>query len=117
MLASLRNRGVQSALVSAALSGAGTPLAKVLLGGVNPWLLAGLLYCGSGLGLSLVRVIRHSPRVLLARGDLLPLAGAIVFGGVLGPVLLMLGLSTMPASGASLLLNAGGVFGAGEPAP
>jgi drug/metabolite transporter (DMT)-like permease len=110
MLASLRNRGVQAALVSAALFGAGTPLAKVLLGDVSPWLLAGLLYCGSGLGLGLIRVVRRSPRVRLARGELLPLAGAILFGGILGPVLLMLGLSNMPASGASLLLNAEGVF-------
>lgn len=110
MLAGLRNRGVQAALVSAALFGAGTPLAKVLLGDVSPWLLAGLLYCGSGLGLGLIRVARRSPRVRLARGELLPLAGAIFFGGILGPVLLMLGLSNMPASGASLLLNAEGVF-------
>ncbi len=62
MLAILRNRDVRSALISAALFGAGTPLAKVLLGEVNPRSLAGLLYCGSGLGLSLVGVIRHSPR-------------------------------------------------------
>ena len=110
MLASLRNRGVQAALLSAALFGAGTPLAKVLLGDVSPWLLAGLLYCGSGLGLGLIRVVRRAPRVRLARCDLLPLAGAILFGGILGPVLLMLGLSNMPASGASLLLNAEGVF-------
>lgn len=46
----------------------------------------------------------------LARGDALPLVGAIGFGGVLGPVLLMDGLSSMPATGASLLLNAEGVF-------
>ncbi|RYV52165.1 DMT family transporter [Pengzhenrongella frigida] len=110
MLVSLRNRGVQAALVSAALFGAGTPLAKLLLGDVSPWMLAGLLYCGSGLGLGLIRVVRRSPRVLLARGELRPLAGAIVFGGILGPVLLMLGLSNLPASGASLLLNAEGVF-------
>jgi len=97
-------------MASAALFGAGTPLAKILLGDVSPWLLAGLLYCGSGLGLGLIRIIRRSPRVRLADGDRLPLAGAILFGGILGPVLLMLGLSNMPASGASLLLNAEGVF-------
>ncbi|WP_407343403.1 EamA family transporter [Pengzhenrongella phosphoraccumulans] len=110
MLTSLRNRGVQAALVSAALFGAGTPLAKLLLGDVSPWMLAGLLYCGSGLGLGLIRIARRSPPVHLAPGELLPLAGAVFFGGILGPVLLMLGLSNMPASGASLLLNAEGVF-------
>lgn len=97
-------------MLSAVLFGAATPLAKLLLGGVGPWLLAGLLYCGSGIGLGALRLVRRSPRVRLARGEWLPLAGAILFGGIVGPVLLMLGLANMPASGASLLLNAEGVF-------
>ncbi|WP_228518120.1 DMT family transporter [Curtobacterium sp. VKM Ac-1376] len=109
MKVALTNRGVQAALLSAVLFGAGTPLAKLLLGNVSPWMLAGLLYCGSGLGLTLIRLIRRAPRVHLAPGDLLPLAGAIAAVGVAGPVLLMLGLANMPASGASLLLNAEGV--------
>jgi drug/metabolite transporter (DMT)-like permease len=92
------------------LFGAGTPVAKLLLGGVSPWLLAGLLYCGSALGLGLIRLVRHSPAVRRRRNELPPLVGAVLFGGVIGPVLLMLGLSNMPASGASLLLNAEGVF-------
>jgi drug/metabolite transporter (DMT)-like permease len=106
----VRNRGVQAALLAAALFGAGTPIAKLLLGEVGPWLLAGLLYCGSGLGLGLIRLVRRSPTVSLQRHELPPLVGAVLFGGVMGPVLLMLGLSNMPASGASLLLNAEGVF-------
>ena len=109
-LASLRNPGVQAALAAAVLFGAGTPVAKLLLGSVNPWMLAGLLYVGSGLGLGLYRLIARPGRVRLSRRELLPLAGAIGFGGVLAPVLLMFGLSGMPATGASLLLNAEGVF-------
>jgi drug/metabolite transporter (DMT)-like permease len=109
-LASLRNPGIQAALASAVLFGAGTPLAKLLLDNVSPWLLAGLLYTGSGIGLGLYRLIRRMPRVRIARAELLPLGGAILFGGVAGPVLLMLGLAGMPATGASLLLNAEGVF-------
>ncbi|MDR2253923.1 MAG: DMT family transporter, partial [Bifidobacteriaceae bacterium] len=89
---------------------AGTPIAKLLLGEVSPWLLAGLLYAGAGFGLGLYRLVRRPPRVRLTRRELLPLAGAVLFGGVLGPVLLMFGLAGMPASGASLLLNAEGVF-------
>lgn len=107
---SLRNPAVRAALFSAALFGAGAPVAKILVGSVSPWLLAGLLYCGSGIGLGVVRLLRRSPRVRLRRGELLPLAGAVGFGGVVGPVLLMLGLSNMPASGASLLLNTEAVF-------
>jgi drug/metabolite transporter (DMT)-like permease len=106
----VRNRGVQSALLAAVLFGVGTPVAKLLLGDVSPWLLAGLLYCGSGLGLGLIRWIRHMPAARLQRRELPPLVGAVVLGGVIGPVLLMLGLFNMPASGASLLLNAEGVF-------
>lgn len=106
----LRSTGVQAGLAAAVLFGAGTPLAKILLGSVSPWLLAGLLYLGSGVGLGLYRVIRRPGRVRLQRSELLPLAGAIGFGGVAGPVLLMAGLSGMPATGASLLLNAEGVF-------
>ena len=110
MVQALRNRGVQAALLAALLFGAGTPIAKLLLGGVSPWMLAGLLYCGSGIGLGLIRLVRRSPAVRLQRRDLPPLLGAIVFGGIIGPVLLMFGLVDMPASGVSLLLNAEGVF-------
>lgn len=106
----LSHRGVQAALASALLFGAGTPLAKLLLGDVGPWMLAGLLYCGSGIGLMILRLVRRADRVRLHRRELLPLSGAILAGGVVAPVLLLLGLANMPASGASLLLNAEGVF-------
>ena len=106
----LRHVGVQAALVSAVLFGAGTPFAKILLGDVSPWLLAGLLYTGSGVGLTVWRAIRRAPRVRIHRREVWPLVGAVFFGGLVAPVLLMLGLANMPASGASLLLNAEAVF-------
>ena len=103
-------RGVLAALAEALLFGAGTPLAKVLLAQASPWLLAALLYLGSGLGLWLLRRVRGMPGVRLPPGEGKWLAGAVAAGGVLGPVLLMLGLARMNASSASLLLNAEGVF-------
>ncbi|MBS0436265.1 MAG: DMT family transporter [Betaproteobacteria bacterium] len=106
----LLHPGVAAALAAAALFGAGTPMAKLLLGTVNPWLLAGLLYLGSGAGLALSRLLGRAERVKLPAEQRVWLAGAVVSGGVLGPLLLMFGLSRMPASGASLLLNAEGVF-------
>ena len=106
----IRSVGVQAGIISAILFGAGTPIAKLLLDSVNPWLLAGLLYTGSGIGLGLYRLVRRAPRVRLSRRELLPLLGAVLFGGMLAPVLLMAGLAGMPATGASLLLNAEGVF-------
>jgi drug/metabolite transporter (DMT)-like permease len=96
------------------LFGASTPLAKLLLGEIDPWLLAGLLYLGSGVGLGIVHLGRRSlgiepPEAPLRRGDLPWLVAVIVAGGVIGPLLLMLGLSVTPASTAALLLNVEGL--------
>lgn len=102
--------GIPAALLAALLFGASTPLAKLLLVQASPWVMAALLYLGSGLGLWLVRWLRRSPPVRLERGEWRWLAGAVLAGGVVAPVLLMWGLASMPASGASLLLNAEGVL-------
>jgi drug/metabolite transporter (DMT)-like permease len=54
--------GVLATLLAAALFGAGTPLAKLLLAQASPWLLAALLYLGSGVGLFVLRLLRSSHR-------------------------------------------------------
>ncbi len=110
MHTSIASTGVRAALGAALLFGAGTPLAKLLLNSVSPWLLAGLLYLGSGVGLALYRLLAHAPKCRLPRADVPWFAAAILTGGIIGPVLLMLGLTGMAASGASLLLNAEGIF-------
>jgi drug/metabolite transporter (DMT)-like permease len=102
--------GVPAALGAALLFGGGTPFAKLLLHSANPWLLASILYLGSGLGVTIYRMIRRAPAGKLGPDEWPWLAGAIFAGGVVGPVLLMFGLTGMPASGASLLLNTEGVF-------
>ncbi len=107
---SLTEPGIMAALGAAMLFGAGTPFAKLLLRDISPWLMAALLYLGSGIGLGIYRLLRRSPSVRLTSGDWPWLAGAIFLGGVVGPGLQMLGLTRMPASGASLLLNAESVF-------
>jgi len=104
------NPGIIAALMAAVLFGAGTPLAKLLLEHATPWLLAALLYLGSGIGIGLLRRARRAPAAHLAPGEWRWLAGAILSGGVIAPVLLMTGLAAMPASGAALLLNAESVF-------
>lgn len=101
------NRNVLFALLAAALFGASTPFAKLLVGNTPPVLLAGLLYLGSGLGLTLIRLVRDrgwQPSGL-SRAEWPWLLGAIFFGGVAGPVALMFGLLTTSGSSASLLLN------------
>jgi drug/metabolite transporter (DMT)-like permease len=107
--------GVALALASAVLFGASTPFAKLLLGqGAGPWLLAGLLYLGSGVGLSATLMVRRLAKVAsteapLRRHDLPWLLLVILFGGIAGPVLLMLGLAHTTASSGALLLNLEGV--------
>jgi drug/metabolite transporter (DMT)-like permease len=107
------------ALAAAALFGASTPLAKLLVGAVPPLVLAGLLYLGSGLGLSAAIAVRGAfgragaasrAEAPIARADLPWLAGAIVAGGILAPAVLLWGLAGTTASSASLLLNFEGVI-------
>lgn len=108
--------GIGPALLAALLFGASTPLAKLLLSDIPPVLLAGLLYAGSGLGLGVwllarrLKPLEPDAETPLRKRDFPWLAGAVLFGGVLGPVLLMLGLARTPASSASLLLNLEGVL-------
>lgn len=101
--------GAPLALASAVLFGASTPIAKLLLGGASPWMLAGLLYLGSGVGLGALHVIWQSAEAPLRRSDLPWLAAVVLSGGVIGPGLLMVGLSQTAASTASLLLNLEGI--------
>jgi drug/metabolite transporter (DMT)-like permease len=102
--------GIPAALAAALLFGAATPLAKLLLGQLDPWLLAGVLYLGSGIGLGLVRVFRVERGARVRRPDIPWLIAAIACGGLIGPVLLMWGLARTSASSASLLLNSEAVF-------
>jgi drug/metabolite transporter (DMT)-like permease len=115
-----RQRGrrllVAYALGAAALFGLSAPAGKALLAVTDPWLLAGLLYLGSGIGLGALRLARRlrSPsnavEAPLGRRAWPWLGGATVTGGVIAPVLLMFGLARASAAEASLLLNLEGVF-------
>jgi len=101
------NPSILYALIAAALFGASTPFAKILVGEIPPILLGGLLYLGSGIGLGLVRLVRD--RGWRTSGllwqDWRWLLAAILFGGVLAPVFLLFGLIRVNGSTASLLLN------------
>ena len=104
---------VLRALAAAALFGLSTPAAKLLLAEAGAWTLAGILYCGAGAGLALVRAARGrhgaAREASLTRRDLPWLAAAIATGGVAGPVLLMAGLARIDGTAASLLLTLEGV--------
>lgn len=102
---------ILQALGAAILFGASAPLSKMLLEDVEPVVLAGLLYLGSGLSAVLLKVFRLvSEKEVQVEADLSPqdvpwLAGAVIAGGILGPILLLLGLRSTPAATTSLLLN------------
>lgn len=106
--------GIGFALGAAVLFGASTPVAKLLTGAVDPVLLAAIMYLGAGVGLlvyHLARFVADQPvdEAPLRRGDLPWLFAIILSGGIVGPVLLMLGLARTTASAGSLLLNLEGI--------
>jgi drug/metabolite transporter (DMT)-like permease len=99
-------RGALAGLGAAALFGLSTPVVKGLLPSAGPLSMAGLMYLGSGLGLLLVLPFRPAGReARLTRADLPTLAVITAVGGVVAPVLLVVGLARLPAGQASLLLN------------
>ena len=112
----MNRHAVLLAFISAALFGISTPAAKALLGSIDPAVLAGLLYCGAGIGIAVVRRIARpliapdaTIEAPLGSADLPWLAGAIAAGGIVGPLLLMVGLARTDAAAASLLLTLEGV--------
>lgn len=106
----MNRMAVAYALASAALFGISTPTAKVLLGTIDPTILAGLLYCGAGIGTAVLARLMPAtafgaPEVALTGSDWPWLVAAIAAGGVAGPLLLMVGLARTDAATASLLLT------------
>jgi drug/metabolite transporter (DMT)-like permease len=97
---------IRTALLAAVLFGAAAPASKWLLGAFTPLQLAGVLYLGAALATAPLALRDRSraalPRTRAGRARLL---GAIVFGGVLGPLLLLAGLARADAAPVSLWLN------------
>jgi len=92
-------------LLAAALFGASTPASKPLLGGLSPLLLSGVLYLGAAIAVAPWALRGLSDLRSVDRKNLTYLSGAVAFGGVLGPVLLLTGLSLSSAASVSLWLN------------
>jgi drug/metabolite transporter (DMT)-like permease len=101
---------ILQALLAAVFFGASAPISKLLLGDIAPVFLASFLYLGSGTGIALVKLTQpKGSEAGIARADAPWLAGAIISGGILAPIVLMVSLQNTPASTASLLLNFEGV--------
>jgi drug/metabolite transporter (DMT)-like permease len=103
----MRTEAVFFGVLSAALFGIATPLSKMLLQSLSQFALAGLLYLGAGFGMLpfVAAQWRRSGRGRLDGRNALRLGAAVLFGGCLGPVLLLLGLKSAQASSVSLWLN------------
>lgn len=99
--------GLLLALCSALLFGASTPASKVLLTSLPPFQLAGLLYLGAAIGMAPLVALEHTrgTRSAFDRANGARLGGAVLFGGFLGPVLLLFALRLTLAGSVSLLLN------------
>ncbi len=96
------------AVLSAALFGAATPASKWLLTGLSPFQLAGLLYLGAAAGVAPAAMRQKGGVRLLLRTDhrnRARLLGAVVFGGIFGPIALLFGLRLADAASVSLWLN------------
>ena len=106
---------VSQAILASVLFGASAPLSKIILGQIEPIPLASFLYIGSGIGLSLLQIFltigkkQNIKEASLKKADISWLIGAIIAGGVIAPIILMISLKTTPASTTSLLLNFEGV--------
>jgi drug/metabolite transporter (DMT)-like permease len=105
---------ILQALLAALFFGASAPIAKFLLGdNIAPIYLAAFLYLGSGIGTFLVRLTQRmrakNAEADIKKPDIKWLAGAIISGGILAPIILMISLQNTSASTASLLLNFEGV--------
>jgi len=104
----MQYRAFAQALAAAALFGVATPFSKTLLDDLQVNVLAGLLYLGAAVCL-LPLVLRHH----LSGRNVFPtdarnvrnLLGAVCCGGIIGPVLLLLGLKYALAASVAMWLN------------
>lgn len=100
-------KAVVFAVLAAVFYAVSSPLSKVLLEDVSPYLMAALLYLGAGIGMTAVRAASPSKRAEerpLTKVDSPYIFGMVVLD-IAAPILLMYGLLNSPASSVSLLNN------------
>ena len=109
-------RGAVCAIAASLLFGSSTPIAKVFLNQIEPWILAGWFSLSAGIGLGVCYIFsrglsrKSSPDTDIKGKDWIWLSAATFAGGITAPVLLMFGIANSPASSAALLLSLEGVL-------
>lgn len=102
----MKRTAIIAGLLSGLLFGIATPFSKLLLANLNSFQLAGLLYIGAGIAMIPAIVKTGSQiKLLFNRTNLIRTLGIIVFGGLLGPLLLLIGLRAADAASVSIWLN------------
>ena len=102
----MKKIAIITGLLSGLLFGIAAPLSKILLLDYNSFQLAGLLYLGAGIAM-IPFVIKDKGQIklLFNTKHRLRTIGIVFFGGVLGPLLLLMGLKAANAASVSIWLN------------
>ena len=102
-------KGIIMAILAAVLYAVSSPFSKVLLNEMPPTLMAGFLYLGAGIGMSLIAVLRRVRQAEITEIHLskaeLPYTVAMILLDIAAPICLLIGLNATTAANASLLNN------------
>ncbi|MBQ7879932.1 MAG: DMT family transporter [Clostridia bacterium] len=101
--------GIFFAVLAAALYALNAPLSKILLDYMPSTLMAGFLYVGAGLGMSIIALVRKAGKTQTAEQRLtkseIPYTLAMIALDIAAPIFLLLGLKSTTAANVSLLNN------------
>jgi len=102
----MKRFAIITGILAGFLFGIATPFSKLLLGGLNSFQLAGLLYLGAALAMLPYTFRKNNNlKLLFQSGNRIKTTGIIFFGGFMGPLLLLAGLKTANAASVSIWLN------------
>lgn len=97
------------AILAASFYAISSPVSKILLNKIPPTMMAGLLYLGAGVGMSLIGLYRYKTGKLREEMKLtkkeIPFTIGMVVLDILAPIFLMVGLTMTTPANASLLNN------------
>ena len=102
-------KGIMMAILAAVLYAVSSPFSKILLNEMPPTLMAGFLYLGAGIGMSLIAVSRKARQVETTEIHLskaeMPYIVAMILLDIAAPICMLIGLNATTAANASLLNN------------
>ena len=102
-------KGIMMAILAAVLYAVSSPFSKILLNEMPPTLMAGFLYLGAGIGMSLIAVSRKARQVETTEIHLskaeMPYIVAMILLDIAAPICMLIGLNATTAANVSLLNN------------